>query len=456
MRAALCIATAVVAILAGGPARAAPAGSLDELLNQVEKGYRTEKDAIDKRVNEFAASKERQKELFQKASAELAALEKQGAAYEVEFTKNERLLAEQEQELRTRLGNMGELFGVIRQVAGDARANLDASVVSAEYPKRGEIVAPLAESDSLPSVDQLEKLWFMMQQEMTASGKVTRFEAPVVLANGKEAKQQVVRIGAFNVATGDSYLEWLPDVGKLSELARQPAGHIRAELKHFTHAPAGSGLVKVALDPSRGRILSLLVETPTFLERIDEGGVIGYITIVIGILAGIIGFFRLAILTVINGRVKRQTTTRQASSKNPLGRIMSVYQSHAGVDPETLEKKMDEAIIRETSRLESLLWLVKVVSVAAPLLGLLGTVTGMIATFQAITLFGTGDPKLMAGGISEALVTTMIGLFVAIPLVVLYAALTSTLRRITDVLDEQSVGLVALAAEQSHAETGDQ
>jgi biopolymer transport protein ExbB len=166
-----------------------------------------------------------------------------------------------------------------------------------------------------------------------------------------------------------------------------------------------------------------------------------------------IGLLRLISLVITNAKVKRQTASSQPSSKNPLGRIMSVYAAHSNVDPETVEKKIDEAIIRETSRLESLLWLVKVVSVAAPLLGLLGTVTGMIQTFQAITLFGTGDPKLMAGGISEALVTTMIGLFVAIPLVMLYAALTSTVRRITDVLDEQSVGMVALAAERHRQET---
>jgi biopolymer transport protein ExbB len=212
----------------------------------------------------------------------------------------------------------------------------------------------------------------------------------------------------------------------------------------------------VAIDPSRGRILSLLMETPTFQERVDQGGEIGYITIVIGIIALLVGIWRLFVLVITNSRVKKQTASSQPSTNNPLGRIMSVYAAHSGVDPETVEKKIDEAIIRETSRLESMLWLVKVVSVAAPLLGLLGTVTGMIQTFQAITLFGTGDPKLMAGGISEALVTTMIGLFVAIPLVMLYAALTSTVRRITDVLDEQSVGMVALAAERHREASADE
>jgi biopolymer transport protein ExbB len=442
-------AVALSASLLAADALAAPAGSLDDLLQQVQGGYRKEKEEIDKRVAEFAAARDRQKALLDKASAELAALEKQGAAYEKEFAENERLLAEKEEELRARLGNMGELFGVIRQVAGDTRAQIQSSVVSAQYPGRGEVVAPLAESDSLPSVEQLEKLWFMLQQEMTESGKITRFTAPVVLANGTEQQQEIIRIGAFNVAANGRYLEWLPEVGKLTELPRQPPDYVLGQLASFSSAE--SGLNKVAIDPSRGRILSLLMETPTVQERIDQGGVIGYITIVIGIVALLIGLLRLLHLTFVNAKVKAQTKSTTPSSKNPLGRIMSVYGAHSSVDPETLEKKMDEAIIRETSRLESMLWLVKVVSVAAPLLGLLGTVTGMIQTFQAITLFGTGDPKLMAGGISEALVTTMIGLFVAIPLVLLYAALSSTVRRITDVLDEQSAGLVAVAAEKARA-----
>jgi biopolymer transport protein ExbB len=426
----------------------APAGSLDELLNQVEGGYRKEKEEIDKRVAEFAAAKDRQQDLLSKASAELAALEKQGAAYEAEFSANEKLLTEKEEELRARLGNMGELFGVIRQVAGDTRSQVQTSVVSAEHGGRAEIVAPLAESDSLPSVEQLEKLWFMLQHEMTESGKITRFQAPVVMTNGSESKLEVVRVGAFNVVSGDKYLEWLPEVGKLSELPRQPPDYILSQVGNFSKSNASDGLVKMAIDPSRGRILSLLMETPTFSERVDQGGVIGYITIVIGIIAGIVGLMRLTHLVLLNNRVRSQVRSSVPSSKNPLGRIMAVYAANSTVDLDTLEKKIDETIIRETSRLESMLWLVKVVSVAAPLLGLLGTVTGMIATFQAITLFGTGDPKLMAGGISEALVTTMIGLFVAIPLVMLYAALTSTVRRITDVLDEQSIGLIAVAAER--------
>jgi biopolymer transport protein ExbB len=135
---------------------------------------------------------------------------------------------------------------------------------------------------------------------------------------------------------------------------------------------------------------------------------------------------------------------------NPLGRVLTVYQQNRGVDPETLELKLDEVVMRESSQIERFLWLVKTVSVVAPLMGLLGTVTGMIQTFQAITLFGAGDPKMMAGGISEALVTTMLGLITAIPLVLLHATLANSARRINDILEEQSTGFVAIESEGQH------
>ena len=141
----------------------------------------------------------------------------------------------------------------------------------------------------------------------------------------------------------------------------------------------------------------------------------------LGALALIGGVIRMVYLVSLHAKFGAQCSAESASESNPLGRVMKVYQDSPDLDTETLELKLDEAILKEQSHIDSFLWAIKVVSVAAPLMGLLGTVTGMIETFQAITLFGTGDPKLMAGGISEALVTTMLGLIVAIPLVLLHS-----------------------------------
>jgi biopolymer transport protein ExbB len=136
---------------------------------------------------------------------------------------------------------------------------------------------------------------------------------------------------------------------------------------------------------------------------------------------------------------------------NPLGRVLKVYADNKHVDMETLELKLSEAIIKETPRLQRFLLFLKIISVVAPLMGLLGTVTGMIQTFQAITLFGTGDPTLMAGGISQALVTTVLGLTVAIPMVLLHTIVSGRSRRIINVLQEQSAGIVAQHSEAENA-----
>jgi len=118
---------------------------------------------------------------------------------------------------------------------------------------------------------------------------------------------------------------------------------------------------------------------------------------------------------------------------------------------ETIELKIDEAILRETPRLEFGLNFLKLAAGVAPLLGLLGTVTGMIRTFTQITLFGTGDPKIMAGGISEALVTTVSGLIAAIPLLFIHSFAASFARGAQQTLEEQAAGIIARHAEESSA-----
>lgn len=441
----------IFAFLAGSSAHAKPATSLDELLSKVKSGYKLESDEFKKRVADFTKSRNQQAALLARAKQQLADLEKSSALLENEFMENERLLAEAEKTLRDRLGNMGELFGVIRQVAGDTRAQLAASVVSAQFPDRDDVLTPLAESESLPSISSLESLWYLLQQEMTETGKVSRFATTIVGPGGAPLNTEVVRVGAFNVVAHGKYLTWKADNQQLNELARQPPGHFRGTASSLEDAE--DGLVRFALDPSRGRILDVLIETPDLWERIQLGGIIGYIVLLLGGLAALVGIFRLIVLFGVNTKIQAQMKSKHPGN-NPLGRILNVYHQNPGVDTESLELKMDEAIIRESSRLERWIWVVKVVSVAAPLLGLLGTVVGMIQTFQAITLFGTGDPKLMAGGISVALITTMLGLSVAIPLVLLYAGLSSLVRRMTDVLEEQSTGLIALSAEETRAASG--
>jgi biopolymer transport protein ExbB len=411
----------------------------------VQAGWRTERAEIQRRESEFKQTRQDQKRKLQEAKATRAGEERRSEEMELRFEENEVHITEIEETLRERLGTLGELFGVVRQVAGDTGGHIETSLVSSQLPGREPFLRELGQSKTLPSIASLEKLWFTLQQEMTESGKVVRFRAKVIDADGEENERPVIRVGVFNAIADGKYLRWLSEVGKLAELGRQPPARYLGTVKKFEQAQAG--LNTFAIDPSRGSILSMVIETPSRAERIQQGGPIGYTIIVLGVLAGLLGLFRLVIVYIIGRKVKSQQRSDQASGKNPLGRVLAVYEEHRAADVETLELKLDEAILRESAKLDRFLWAIKVVSVVAPLMGLLGTVTGMIRVFTTITLVGTGDPKMMASGISEALVTTMLGLLVAIPLVLIHAFVASGKKEVVEVLQQQSTGMVARRAE---------
>jgi biopolymer transport protein ExbB len=368
------------------------------------------------------------------------------------FEQNELKIAEQEEVLSQRLGTLGELFGVVRQVAGDTRSQVENSLISAEYPGRIPFLDRLGQSKALPAVADLEGLWAVLLQEMNESSKVSRFNTSVVKVSGEEVEQEVIRIGAFNSISEGEYLKWIADVGKLGEIGRQPAPKFVDTISELESAK--EGLVRFAIDPARGQILALLVSTPTLEERIGYGGSIGYAIIILGSLTFLFGLVRLGYVTSVSRRVSAQKTASTADEGNPLGRVLKIYSDNKQLDTETLELKLEEQVLKESAKIESFLWLIKVVSAVAPLMGLLGTVTGMINTFQIITLFGTGDPKMMASGISEALVTTMLGLLTAIPLVLMHAVIYSMARGVTTVLEEQSTGLIAKQSEAESASSG--
>jgi biopolymer transport protein ExbB len=440
----LIVATALAA--RAQEAKPQKAKSLQELLEMVRGGFKTESAEMQKREAEFLSDKNRRKALLKEAQATLAGLQKRSEVLEKQFDSNEALVPKLEETLKTRLGTMGELFGVIRQMAGETRANLQLSLVSAQYPGRADRLAPLAQSKSLPSIEQLQELWYQLQHEMIESGKVVRFRANVVTDEGQEKEMDVIRIGVFNAVAESKYLVFNERIGKLVELGRQPTQRYLSTVKDLEEAK--EGYVRVAVDPSRGQLLSLLVETPTFMERIPFGGVIGYIIIALGLATLFLALLKILYLLFVGTKVRLQQRSQDIKTSNPLGRVLEVHSKNPQADTETLERKLDEAILRESARLNRGLWAVKVVSVVSPLLGLLGTVTGMIQTFQTMMLFGTGDPKLMAGGISEALVTTMLGLMVAIPLVLLHSFMSSMCRRMVEVLEQQTTGIIARRREE--------
>ena len=215
-------------------------------------------------------------------------------------------------------------------------------------------------------------------------------------------------------------------------------------------ASSTEGLHRFGVDPtgpSGGSFLAALINSPNIEERWHQGGYIGYAITAVGIFGFILALYRLVVLSAVSAKVSSQLKTDKAKDNNPLGRVLKVHEDNPSMDTETLELKLSEGILRETPKLESGLNLLKIIAAIAPLMGLLGTVTGMIVTFQAITLYGAGDPKLMAGGISTALVTTVLGLCVAIPTVFLHTLVQSRARRLTQILQEEAAGMLAERAE---------
>lgn len=420
-----------------------PAISLDQLLEQVRTGRRAEEKVNKDREAAFRREKRNQEKLLADAKAKRDAEEQRSEQLETNFEQNELKIAELEELLAVRLGTLGELFGVVRQVAGDTRANVENSLVSAQLPGRAAFLEELGQEKALPSLDQLERLWYTLQQEMTESGKVVRFDTEVVDLDGNSREAEVVRIGVFSPVSGGKFLNW--ENGVLTELARQPADAYIATLVDLENA--ANGLVRSAIDPARGSLLRVLVEQKTLEEVIQAGGNIGMVIIALGSLTFLLALGRMGYVFMVSRQVKAEQKDPSRGGNNPLGRVLAVYNENKKSDTETLELKLDEVILRETARVESFLWIIKVVAAIAPLLGLLGTVTGMIQTFQMITLFGAGDPKMMADGISVALVTTMLGLCVAIPLVLMHSIVASMSKGISDILEERSAGLVAMQVE---------
>jgi biopolymer transport protein ExbB len=435
--------------VAAMPAMAEEAKSLDELLRMVKQGYAADARENKEREQRFAAARYDQQKTLDEAKRTLANEEKRSSDLEKSFEDNETVINEKQRQLKERLGTLTELFGHLTSTAGDLRSNFQASLISVQFSDReqfiDDLIAKMSGAEELPSIEEIERVWFELQREMTESGRVVKFRTSVTSAGGEKSEQDVIRIGTFNaVNTDGEYLQYIAENGTLAVLSRQPSGRLMGWAEDL--ASSSSGMHPFGVDPTGptgGSYLAALIDSPTLTERWHQGGVVGYVITAVGALAMLIAVWRLIVLTLEDMKVNSQLKTKKANSNNSLGRVLKVHEDNPTMDPETLELKLSEAILKETPRLENSLNLLKIIAAVAPLLGLLGTVTGMIITFQAITIFGAGDPKAMAGGISGALVTTVLGLVVAIPTVLLHTFVSGRAKKIIHVLDQQTTGIIA-------------
>ncbi|WP_428096832.1 MotA/TolQ/ExbB proton channel family protein [Candidatus Rariloculus sp.] len=441
--------------LAAGPAFAQEAADLNELLEAVREGGGRDAGQHQQRLDEFQQRQADQTRLLQEAQTQLANEQARSVQLDAQFDENEILIENVQAQLDERLGSLRELFGVLQQVSGDARSQFENSLTNVEFPDRAAFLTEFAtkagSGTRLPSIEEIEQLWFELQREATEQGKVKRLsDFGFVTAGGQQVSDDVVRVGTFNLVADGRYLAHNPETNSVSELQRQPSqARFINSTADLVGAQPGGDLVRFGVDITSGQLLSLLIETPNIRERIEQGAEVGYVIIALGIFGVLLALERLLTLSIVGNNVRAQLKRETPSEKNPLGRVLKVYEENKAVDTETLELKLGEAILKETPSLQRGILFIKVISVVAPLLGLLGTVVGMINTFQAITLFGTGDPTIMAGGISQALMTTVLGLCVAIPTVLLHTLVSGRSRRIVQILQEQSAGIVANQAEKA-------
>jgi biopolymer transport protein ExbB len=415
---------------------------LQSLLEQVKQARQTQQLRDQSREQQFLQRRDQRKAQLQAIKQKLEAEQQRQQQLQARFEQQQETLEKLRETHKISSGAYGELFGVVRQVASESLNLFKNDLTSAQHQQDLKILEEIASSRSLPSLERLQDLWEIFLQRIVQSGQIWQDSLPVIRTSGEEHLEQVTAIGLFNVLSDGRYLRYLPETTRFVELSRQPAPRFQLLAKQVEESEGG--LQQLAIDPSRGAILSLLVRSPTLVERIQQGGYIGYFILFLGLLGLLVIVERLISLYIVGRRVKKQRSNSEPMLNNPLGRLLAIDREQAMLSSDALQKHLDEAILKELPKLKRGLRLLAIFAAVSPLLGLLGTVTGMIETFQSITLFGTGDPKLMSGGISQALVTTELGLAVAIPLVLVHSFLAGRSNQVIRLLDQQSAALVAV------------
>ena len=445
--------TAAVFTFASGQI-VAQATSLSNLLDLVEQDRVAESEEYQARLSDFESNAARQQEIVDTTNQRITAEEQTQVELSDQFEANEIIIADKREILRDRRGALNELFGTLQGVAGDFLSNFENSLISAQYTGRSlqleEIIERAGSTIEQLNVEEMERFWFFMHQELTESGQVVSFNSDVTLPNGDTANRSIVRVGAFQAVSDGEYLSYTGDIGHLQVLPRQPDASIMATASSLQGA--SDGFTRVGIDPTGGvggQVMANLVNFPTVEEQVrNNSGVIGFIIIGVGIVGILIAFLRLLMLSLTSIKVRGQLKRDKPTKNNPLGRVLLVAEANPSADTETLELKLGEAILQETPALESMLTLIKMIATIAPLGGLLGTVTGMIQVFQQITVYGAGDPTIMAGGISQALMTTVLGIVVAIPTIFMHTVVKSRSDNIIHILEEQATGMIAQKAER--------
>lgn len=384
--------------------------------------------------------------LKQKLQAEHDRLQQTNSQLSETFTANELQLAELEHSLRLETSSLGEVFGVARQTAKELNERLRMTVGGAGHPDTTKELAKLVTANRLPNMAELTGLWHLLEQQIHQQSTSQFVQVNQVMADGQITQQSLLQLGAFALIGQEGFVNWQSDTQLAKPLQKQPSNTptIRSLM-----TPSSDEFVSVTIDPTHGQVFEQLANQPSLTERIESGGIVGGAIVALFLVGLLIAVVRGYVVLTIGRQISLQLKSPNEHQDNPLGRVLSVLDEQPNRTPETLELRLLEVILDEQSHLEKGLSMLKLLAALAPMLGLLGTVTGMIETFQVITLFGRGDAKVMAGGISTALVTTVMGLVAAMPLLLAHNLLSTQAEKLRNILEKQGVSMVAEQAERA-------
>lgn len=422
--------------------------NLDQLLEKVKQHQSAEKALYQQREQQFLKQRDQQKQLVENAHQRFNQMQKTNNPLQQKSDAYAQDIDRIRKELDEHVRDLGDIYSIYSEFSGDFIARMNDSLVSSQLPARAEQLAEMEQRSALPSIDDMRALMLVLQTEMTEAGKYARFESQITYADGSHHQADVSRVGVFSIAADQGLLLKVANSNELLVQQRQPAGYEKIA-RDFFNNKAKDGVLITVIDPTRGTLLGLLDQSPNLIERIHQGAEVGYVIMALGAAGLLLAVYRLLYLGMI--WLKTQQQIRNIDKpllNNPLGRVLQQGLLLKNADENTLQQRLNEAVLKELPSLEQGQSLIKLMAAIAPLLGLLGTVVGMIATFQSISLFGSGDPRLMAGGISQALVTTVQGLVVAIPLLFSHNLVSGFSRSLVQILDERSAGILANFLEQ--------
>ncbi|MBU1340172.1 MAG: MotA/TolQ/ExbB proton channel family protein [Proteobacteria bacterium] len=362
------------------------------------------------------------------------------------------------QDLETTGAVNREFEGVVRTVAKDLKAMLLQSFQSGMAPGRHKFLEPLILQETYPSMEDVGMLADSLFEEIAASGRVNMTTAPIVDRQGREQMADLLILGNFTgiykLDKEIGFLLYSDQSQRYFALSKLPSSRIKNNIADYMQGKSKD----VYMDISKGGAIRQLTHELNLMEQVPKGGPIVWPILIILGMAVLILVERIIFFTRKQTHPERlMNTLRQLiiaqdwdgcriyletmRSKFLPKILLTALALKDRTRPE-MENALQEAILGEIPAIERFLSTLGMLAAISPLLGLLGTVTGMINTFHVITSYGTSDPRMMSGGISEALVTTMLGLTVAIPIMLAHTFLSRRVETQISRMEEKSVAFV--------------